>query len=45
MPDALYDLVAERGYERMPDDFRNSVRFEDEVRERVQRSIDWRSWS
>ncbi|KJZ18976.1 super-infection exclusion protein B [Loktanella sp. S4079] len=44
MPDALYDLVLERGYERMPEDFRNSVRFEDEVRERVHRSIDWRSW-
>jgi hypothetical protein len=44
MPDALYDLVAERGYERMPDEFRNSVRFEDEVRERVHRSTDWRSW-
>lgn len=44
MPDALYDLVAERGYERMPEEFRNSVRFEDEVRERVHRSTDWRSW-
>lgn len=43
MPDALYDLVAERGYERMPEDFRNSVRFEDEVREIVRRSTDWRS--
>ncbi|KIC08851.1 hypothetical protein RA19_18515 [Leisingera sp. ANG-M1] len=45
MPDALYDLVAERGFERMPEDFRNSVRFEDEVREIVHRSTDWRTWS
>ncbi|UWQ75805.1 superinfection exclusion B family protein [Leisingera sp. M658] len=44
MPDALFELVAERGYERMPAEFRNSVRFEDEVRERVHRSIDWRTW-
>jgi len=44
MPDALYDLVVERGYEHIPEDFRYSVRFEDEVRERVHRSIDWRSW-
>lgn len=43
MPDALYDLVAERGYDRMPEDFRNSVRFEDEVREIVHRSTDWRA--
>lgn len=41
MPDALYDLVSERGYERIPEDFRNSVRFEDEVREIVRRSTDW----
>lgn len=44
MPDELYDLVAERGCERMPEDFRNSVRFEDEVREIVHRSTDWRTW-
>jgi len=43
MPDALYDLVVERGYERMPEDFRNSVRFEDEVREIVHRSTHWLS--
>ncbi len=45
MPDALYDLVAKHGYERMPKDFRESVRFEDEVREIVHRSTDWRTWS
>ncbi|WP_134079832.1 super-infection exclusion protein B [Rhodovulum visakhapatnamense] len=45
MPDALYDLVAERGYQRMPEDFRNSVRFEDDIRAIVHRSTDWRSWS
>lgn len=44
MPDALYDLVVERGYDRFPDDFKNSVRFEDEVREIVHRSTDWRTW-
>jgi hypothetical protein len=42
MPDTLYDLVAERGYDRFPDEFKNSVRFEDEVREIVRRSTDWR---
>lgn len=43
MPDALYDLVKERGYERFPDDFKNSSRFQDEVREIVYRATDWRS--
>ena len=37
-------LRAERGCERMPEDFRSSVRLEDEIRERVHRSIEWRSW-
>ncbi|SDQ73345.1 super-infection exclusion protein B [Pseudovibrio sp. Tun.PSC04-5.I4] len=44
MPDALYDLVAERGYQRMPEDFKNSAQFEDEVREIVHRSTSWNSW-
>lgn len=44
MPDAVYDLVKERGYERFPEDFKNSMKFEDEVREIVHRSTDWRSW-
>ncbi|WP_424983877.1 super-infection exclusion protein B [Maritalea sp. S77] len=42
MSDALYELVAELGYERMPEDFRNSATFEDDVREIVRRSTDWR---
>ncbi len=45
MPQELFDLVAKHGYGRFPDDFKNSVRFEDEVREIVRRSTDWRSWS
>lgn len=32
MPEDIFKIVAERGYERMPDDFKNSARFEDEVR-------------
>jgi hypothetical protein len=43
MPDALYDLVAQRGHERMPEGFRNSPQFEDEVREIVYRSTRWHS--
>jgi hypothetical protein len=31
MPDEIYKIVAERGYDRMPHDFKNSVRFNDEV--------------
>lgn len=44
MPDDLYELVRDRGYTRFPDDFKNSTRFEDEVREIVFRSTDWRSF-
>ncbi|KPD10251.1 super-infection exclusion protein B [Phaeobacter sp. 11ANDIMAR09] len=42
MPDALYDLVKMRGYERMPKDFTNSVRFEDEIKDIIHKSTDWR---
>lgn len=31
MPRDIYEIVRERGYDRMPDDFKNSVRFHDEV--------------
>lgn len=44
MPDDIFDIVKERGYDRMPDEFKNSVRFEDEVREIVHRATDWRRW-
>ena len=44
MPDDLYDIVRDRGYSRFPDEFKNSTRFEDEVREIVFRSTDWRSF-
>jgi hypothetical protein len=38
MPDALYELVSEGGYDFMPKDFRDSGQFEDEVRDIVHRS-------
>ncbi|EAV40524.1 hypothetical protein SIAM614_21592 [Stappia aggregata IAM 12614] len=40
MPDDVFKIVSERGYDRMPDDFKNSVRFEDEVRNIVQAATD-----
>ncbi|QQA45106.1 super-infection exclusion protein B [Pelagovum pacificum] len=41
MPEELYNLVKERGLSRFPDDFRNSPRFEDEVRRMYHDAIDW----
>lgn len=43
MPDDIFKIVAERGYDRMPDDFKKSVRFDDEVRNIVQAATD--PWS
>lgn len=43
MPDDLYEIIRDKGFNRFPEDFKNSVRFEDEVREIVFRSTDWRS--
>ncbi len=38
MPDSLYERIRDQGYDRFPVDFKNSVRFEDEVREIVHAS-------
>jgi hypothetical protein len=43
MPDDIFKVVAERGYDRMPDDFKNSVRFQDEVRNILHEATD--RWS
>lgn len=43
MPDDIFKVVAELGYERIPDDFKNSGRFDDEVRNILQAATDpWR---
>jgi len=44
IPDDLFEIVREGGFERFPLDFRNSTRFVDEVRERVDRATNWRRW-
>ncbi len=44
MPDPLYEIVAKEGYERFPDDFKNSPRFEDEVKKIHHNSTNWRTW-
>lgn len=43
MPDDVFNIVSERGFDRMPDDFKNSVRFDDEVRDIVEAATD--RWS
>lgn len=43
MPEDIFKIVAERGYERMPDDFKNSTRFEDDVQNIFRSAID--PWS
>jgi hypothetical protein len=43
MPDDIFKIVAKRGYDRMPDEFKNSVRFDDEVRNIVHAATD--PWS
>lgn len=43
MPDEIFKIVSERGYDRFPDDFKNSARFEDEVRNIFQAATD--PWS
>lgn len=43
MPDDIFDVVAQRGFDRMPDDFKNSVRFDDEVRSILHQATD--RWS
>lgn len=43
MPDDIFKIVSERGYDRMPNDFKNSVRFDDEVHNIVQAATDHRS--
>lgn len=43
MPDDIFKIVSERGYDRMPDDFKKSVRFEDEVRNILHAATD--PWS
>ncbi len=41
MPDALFKVVREKGHDRFPNEFKNSVRFEDELREIVRQATDW----
>lgn len=43
MPDDLYQIVAKRGYERMPDDFKEAASFQDDVRNYVDMATD--RWS
>lgn len=43
MPDDIFKIVAERGLDRMPDEFKNSTRFDDEVRNIVHQATDM--WS
>ena len=42
MPADLFEMVQQEGSSRFPVDFRDSIRFEDEVREMVRRATDWR---
>jgi hypothetical protein len=44
IPSDLFEMVAEQADTRFPPDFRQSPRFEDEVRNRFERSTTWRSW-
>ena len=43
MPDEIYKIVSEKGFGRMPDNFKNSVRFEDEVQSILSAATD--RWS
>jgi len=43
VPDDIFKVVSERGFARMPDDFKNSARFEDEVKNIVGAATD--RWS
>ncbi len=43
MPDEIYSIVQERGLDRMPEEFKNSPRFEDEVRNAYEEACD--RWS
>ena len=43
MPDDIFTIVSERGYDRMPDDFTSSSRFEDELRDILHAATD--RWS
>lgn len=40
MPDEIFKIVTERGYNRIPDNIKNSDRFEDEVRSILQAATD-----
>lgn len=42
MPEQLYKLVRKHGADSFPNDFKNSPRFEDEVRRMFHEATDWR---
>ena len=44
MPDDIYNIVSQRGYEHMPEEFRKSERFDEKVDEIVRSATDWRRW-
>ena len=43
MPDDIFQIVSQRGLDRMPDEFKNSARFDEEVRDIVLAATD--RWS